>query len=104
MMTAEAAALYSATTAQDVLDALITFARRSPNEFLALEMVSYESGAEHVHPALFVRLDEPGGKTTLADKSEILHCLTDSGREVSVVIGKPDEREFQPARILVSTD
>lgn len=103
MMTAEAVALYSATTAQHVLDTLITFARHGQDQFMALEIVSYENGTENIHPALFVRLDEPGGKTTLADKSEILHCLTDEGREVSVILGKPEEREFQPARILVST-
>lgn len=104
MMMAEAVVLYSTATAQDVLDALIMYARQGAHELLALEMVSYENGAEHVHPALFVRLDEPGGKTTLADKSEILHCLTDEGREVSVLLGKPGEREFQPARILVSSN
>lgn len=104
MMTAEAVVLYSAANSQDVLDALVAYAHRGPTEFFALEIVSYGNGAEHVHPALFVRLDEPGGKTTLADKSEILHCLTDDGREVSIILGKPEARESQFAEIRVSSD
>lgn len=84
MMTAEAVVLYFTATAQSVLDALIMYARQGAHELLALEMVSYENGAEHVHPALFVRLDEPGGKTTLADKSEIAHASpTKVARSVS---------------------
>lgn len=104
MMTAEAVALYSATTAQNVLSMLIHFARNTPEEFCALEMVSYWNGAEIAHPAVFVRLDEPNSKTTLADNSEILHCLTDSGRKVSVMIGRPQDRELQPAVILLAAD
>jgi len=99
MATAEVT-LFSADNALTVADSIVHFAHNLPNDYLALAVVSYENGEEVLHPNLFIKLDN--GKTTLADTSEIVHCRTDDGRRVDVLLGKPTEREFQPARILVA--
>ena len=103
-MVSDMSTLHSGSSAQEVLEALIHFAKNQPNDWYALEMVSYRGGEESIEPILAIMLEEGGAKTTLADGSEILHCITDDGRKVSIVLGLPAARGINTAQILVQPE
>lgn len=70
-MATEAAQLYSVQNAQLVAESLLHFIRKRPDDYLGLEMVSYDNGKEILHPNLFIKLDSQGGKTTQIGRAHV---------------------------------
>lgn len=40
----------------------------------------------------------------LADESEVVHCVTRSGRRIDIIFAHADERELQPALVLLGAE
>lgn len=96
--------LYSVATSQQVMDALVHFTQHRPDDYFMLEIVQYGGSSEELHPPVPIMFDDEGQCTTLADRSAVLHCLSDRGRLVSLVIPPPEQREITPARVLMEAD
>jgi hypothetical protein len=94
------AKFYSKLNAQEVIEELLSL---DPPEYYDLKIVSYKEGLEIEHESLSIRLDARGEKTTLADDTEIIHCLTAEEKRVDIILGKPTERTMQPAAIITET-
>jgi hypothetical protein len=100
MMATAARILYSRQTSKEVIAALIALAL-DPVAFYRLELVSYQDSDEIACEPLEVKLDPAGARTTLADESEIAHCITQDGRKASLLLGRPAEQDLQPAQVLI---
>jgi hypothetical protein len=102
MMATTKTSLHSLMTAQEVADSLITFAQQRPEEYFVLKVARSTDGGEIAEPDLNIRFTSLGGqKTTLADDSEIAHCITDDGRYVDLMLGAPADRKDQLVTVLV---
>lgn len=96
--------------ASQLANAIHTFRENESDDFFALETVIYRDGSEIPQEKLWARLmkeDELRGRvaiTTLADESEIAHCITDTGRHVDIMLGTPEARSAQPAMIILEEE
>jgi len=70
------------------------------DEYCKVDLVSYRD-SQPTESSLFLRLDEETPILPLADGTEIAQCHTRDGQKVSIILGKPDEGEFQPARVVI---
>lgn len=95
--------LYSQESAQVVVDRLMYFALHRPGEFCEIPLVRYNNQAEEPQGAILVTVDAGGGKTTLADGSEIIHCHDDNGTAIDILLGQPQARGMNIAQIIVGT-
>ena len=91
--------LHSRKSARVVTNDLFTV--EGLDDYVELELVSYREGREVSEPTIYVRLQGDSDVVTVANKSEIAQCITNDGRKVSIFIGKPDERDMQPARVVL---
>lgn len=96
--------------ASQLANAIHTFKEKNSDDFFALETVVYQGGSETPQEKLWVRLmkvDELRDRvaiTTLANGSQIAHCVTETGRHVDIILGTPEERSIQPAMIILEED
>lgn len=100
-MTTAKRQLFSRVTSHEVIEGLLA-CRQAGDTFYHFDVDSLEEAAGFV-PAMSLRIkfNPAGARTTLADGSEIAHCVTDDGREVSLLLGHPGERDMQPAQVIV---
>lgn len=97
----------SSGPASQLADAINTFSRLHPENYFALDTVTYQGGNETPQPRLWVRLRNDPTKdpvTELANSAEIAHCTTDTGRLVDIFLGKPEERDIKPAIIFLEEE
>ncbi len=101
MMATAKRQLFSRVTSHDVIQGLLA-CRQPGDAFYRLDVDTLDGDAGFV-PAmsLTIKLDPDGARTTLADGSEIAHCVTDDGRHVSLLLGHPGEQDMQPAQVIV---
>ncbi len=73
-------------------------------EYFRLETVRYgpdgEEDAEDVFVQPLPTSTENDAVSVLADGTEVVRCLSQDGRRVDIILGKPAEREFQPAQVV----
>lgn len=96
--------IYSVLTAGELEDTIAYAERERPDDFFELEMVVYRPGEENPEvslPPLFVAVSIVTRMTRLADGVEIIHCVSDGGREVDIELGGEAGREIRPARVRV---
>lgn len=93
--------LYSHKTSQEVVQGLLRCQQSKEEQFYLLELDSLESDGFVPVATLSIRLHPQGARTTLADSSEIAHCITNDGREVSLMLGHPGEQDMQPAQVIL---
>jgi hypothetical protein len=101
MMATKNVVFYSLDHADNVLGSLNTVLALGHDEVAEIHLVSYEEGIEVRHEPIFVKFTNDA-VFTVADDSEILQCVTSDGRKVTIFVGRPAERELQPARIVIA--
>jgi hypothetical protein len=62
--------------------------------------VSITDVAETYRRSYWIR-PRPDGVVTLADGQEIVQCVSKANEKIDLVLGRPDEREFRPAGMIV---
>lgn len=75
------------------------------DRFFELQLVRYREGSaedwtEYIRPVI----TSEDRVLTLADESEVVHCITRSGRRLDIIFGDPAERELQPALVLLGIE
>ncbi len=74
------------------------------DRFFELQLVRYRQGGSDEWTEMFRIEDTPEARITLADESEIVQCITRSGRRLDIIFGHAAERELQPALVLLGVE
>lgn len=100
--------LFSRSSSQRVFRELVEARHNAFPEPVMVEVVQRsENGVEQnsLLPPLYLLITEDDDNViTLADGSAIFRCKTPSGQEVSVLLGKPNERMDRQAEILLGPE
>lgn len=94
-------AVYTRRTAQAVVEA-IAHHINNPDLYIPLRVVEYKEGREDGEWTYWAALPgSPKNIDDFANKVEIVRCVTREGQKLDIILGQPEEREFQPALVLI---
>src|SRR5689334_19311351 len=97
------AGVYTRKVASEV-GSTIKYLMEHPDDdrFFELQLVRYPgSGREDWTEMIRLVAPDEGRVITLADKSEVVRCVTREGRHIDIIFGDVTERELQPALVLL---
>ncbi len=89
---------YSQDSAQTLASKIVA-ARTQPDEYFELITVIYVEGKEVAQPPLFVK--EVRSSQQLMSGQELINCVTESLRHITILLPHPRERETGIAEVLI---
>jgi len=102
---------YTQRTAQEVASALHHLIKHpeAGTTKLDIRIERRPSGASPVvrkESTFWVKPIQPHDEAvvSLANGGEIIHLITDEGRRLDVFFGKPEERSFEPALVILASE
>lgn len=94
---------YTTLSAQAIADILHAVLTQAPEKFFRLETVQHGPDGDTTNEVLVRVLADPqgdGSVSILADETEIVHCATQDGRRVDILLGPPSKRGHDPVPVL----
>ena len=89
---------FSLRSAQWIADSVVTVRRRSPGAFFEIELAT-DRGEKEIVPPLFVRECAPAENRPSG--GEQLHCVSQNGEMITILMPLPAERKEQKAEIII---
>lgn len=102
---------YTQRTAQEVANGLNHLIEHPEVGTIKLDVriERRRSGASPIdrkESTFWVKLVQPPDEAvvSLANGGELVHLITEDGQRLDVILGKPEERSFEPALVLIAGD